>query len=286
MIIKIVKILKKNLFLFFLLYSSVIAQVEDPENAQGIFLTVGVGPRFPIGQFSDQQTIGAGFDAMLSFTDNEFAPLFFYLNIGYQNHQGDYDYYKVSDHSSITTNLVAFHGGVRYFFEPIIDDMILLMPTLEGGITYAYIEKYHQYKLESGRNDKLQGLSQLGFHVGGGLSFFLMDVTANYNNFDGVYIYNCNYGEFSNLSTWNNGLDPFGAGSYPNSGLALNEVFNCNFNNLNSGNIDPIKNLKQTNNIILPGRVEPTQYLSKSSIYINSSRHESEIHRGDLGGSR
>ncbi|MDX1702531.1 MAG: hypothetical protein R3250_18015 [Melioribacteraceae bacterium] len=167
--------------LLFLLVSVTPAQLEDPESAQGIFLTVGVGPRFPIGQFGDQQAIGAGFDAMLSFTDNEFAPVFFYLNIGYQNHPGDYNFYKVSDHSSISTNLVSFHGGARYFFEPIINDMILLMPILEGGLTYAYIEKYHQYKIETGRNDNLQGLSQLGFHVGGGLSFFLMEVTANYN---------------------------------------------------------------------------------------------------------
>jgi hypothetical protein len=175
------KISKKLLYLFFLILSPIFAQVEDPDNAQGIFLTVGVGPRFPIGQFGDQQAIGAGFDAMLSFTDNDLAPLFFYLNIGYQNHPGDYDFYKVSDHSSISTNLVTFHGGARYFFEPIIDDIILLMPILEGGVTYAYIEKYHQYKIDTGRNDNLQGLSQFGFHLGGGLSFFLMDVTANYN---------------------------------------------------------------------------------------------------------
>ena len=68
-------------------------QITDPGNAQGIFLTVGVGPRFPVGEFGNQQSIGAGFDAMISFTDIELAPLFFYLNIGYQNHPGDYDYY-------------------------------------------------------------------------------------------------------------------------------------------------------------------------------------------------
>ena len=59
--------------------------------------------------------------------------------------------------------------------------MILLMPIIEGGITYAYIEKYRQFKIDSGRNDKLAGSSQLGFHLGAGLSFFLMDVIASYN---------------------------------------------------------------------------------------------------------
>jgi len=171
-----------NLLLFYLLSVSIsFAQFTDPDNAQGIFLTVGVGPRFPIGELGSQQTIGAGFDAMLSFTDNDLAPLFFYLNIGYQNHPGDYDYYKITDHSSLTTNIVSFHTGARYFFAPLIDDIILLMPILEGGLTYAYVEKYHQYKINSGKNDKLENLSQLGFHTGVGLSFFLMDVTAIYN---------------------------------------------------------------------------------------------------------
>ena len=156
-------------------------QITDPGNAQGIFLTVGVGPRFPVGEFGNQQSIGAGFDAMISFTDIELAPLFFYLNIGYQNHPGDYDYYKVTDLSSISSNIISFNTGGRFFFNPIIEDMILLMPIIEGGITYAYIEKYRQFKIDSGRNDKLAGSSQLGFHLGAGLSFFLMDVIASYN---------------------------------------------------------------------------------------------------------
>jgi len=175
------KLIKKIVSVILLIYSVSNAQITDPGNAQGIFLTVGVGPRFPIGEFGNQQSIGAGFDAMISFTDNELAPLFFYLNIGYQNHPGDYDYYKVTDLSSISANIISFEAGGRFFFSPIIEDMIILMPIIEGGITYAYVEKYHQYKIDSGRNDKLMGSSQLGFHAGVGLSFFLMDVMASYN---------------------------------------------------------------------------------------------------------
>ena len=169
------------IILFISLQITAIAQFSDPANAQGVFLTVGVGPRFPIGEFSDQQSIGAGFDAMISFTDNELAPLFFYLNIGYQNHPGDYDYYKITDLSSISTNIVSFQTGGRFFLSPLVEDMILLMPIVEGGLTFAYVEKYQQYKIDSGRNDKLRSISQLGFHIGAGLSFFLMDVIASYN---------------------------------------------------------------------------------------------------------
>lgn len=157
------------------------SQLIEPSDAQGLFLTVGVGPRFPIGDLGTQQTIGAGFDVMVSYTDNNFAPYFFYMNIGYQNHPGDYDYYKISDNSSLSTNIITFHGGARYYFDPIISDMILLMPILEGGITYGYVEKYNQYKVDTGRNDKLQSLSKFGAHIGGGISFFLMDVVAIYN---------------------------------------------------------------------------------------------------------
>lgn len=170
-----------KIFLILLtLASTMYAQLNEPADAKGMFLTVGVGPRFPIGNLGSQQTIGAGFEAMISFTDNNLAPTFFYLNIGYQNHPGDYDFYKTSDHSSISANIISFHGGTRYFFEPVIKDMILLMPFLEGGVTYAYVEKYHQFKIDTGKNDDLQSLSRLGFHFGGGLSFFLMDVIGTY----------------------------------------------------------------------------------------------------------
>ncbi len=122
------------LIILFLSSSYSFSQLVEPGDAQGLFLTVGVGPRFPIGDLGSQQAIGAGFDVMLSYTDNNFAPYFFYLNIGYQNHPGDYDYYKISDNSSLSTNIISFHGGARYYFEPIIKDMILLMPILEGGV--------------------------------------------------------------------------------------------------------------------------------------------------------
>ena len=180
--------------LFLLLLSSNIAftQIGDLGEVKGVFLTVGVGPRFPIGDLGKQQTIGAGFDVMISYTDNNFAPNFFYLNIGYQNHPGDYDFYKISDNSSLTTNIVSFHFGTRYFFEPLIRDMFLLMPILEGGFTYGYVEKYNQFKDGTGKNDKLQSFSKFGAHIGGGLSFFLMDVTAIYN-----YLQNNQYFSFN-----------------------------------------------------------------------------------------
>jgi hypothetical protein len=184
-------IIKTHLLLFLFCINS-FAQLDSSGDAQGVFFTVGVGPRFPIGDLGSEQTIGAGFDAMVSVTDNNIAPLFFYVNVGYQNHPGDYDFYKISEHSSITTNIISFHAGSKYFFEPIINDMFLLMPILEGGLSYAYVEKYHQYKIDSNKKDNLQGISKFGFHFGGGISFFLMDLVAIYNYFPGEQYFSLN----------------------------------------------------------------------------------------------
>jgi hypothetical protein len=175
------KIAFRFFILIFILSCNIFAQFREPENAKGLFLTVGVGPRFPIGLFGEQQTIGSGFDIMLSYTDSELAPIFFYANVGYQNHSGNYNYYKKSDISSLSTNIISLHSGGRYFFKPIIEDLILLMPIIEGGVTYAHIEKFNKYIIDLNKNDDLQSLSQFGFHIGGGLSFFLMDIVAIYN---------------------------------------------------------------------------------------------------------
>ncbi len=172
----------KNIVLLIVLMSNILfAQVSSSDDIKGLFLSIGVGPRFPIGEFSTQQTIGAGFDVSISYSHSSMFPVFYYGKIGYQNHPGDYDFYKISDHSSLSTNIVSFNGGVRYFFSPILEDVVLLMPFAEGGISYAYITKYHQYKIGSKKQDTLEDLSSLGFHIGGGLSFFLMDIMASYS---------------------------------------------------------------------------------------------------------
>lgn len=166
------KIFISYFFLIIIVANNLFAQIQNTKNAQGLFLTIGVGPRFPIGELADQQTIGAGFDIMLSYTDSELAPVFFYGNLSYQNHPGDYEYYKKTDLSSLSTSIFSFHGGTRYYFHPLVEDVILLMPILEGGFSYSYIEKFNQYKIDTGKSDKLQNISKFGFHIGGGLSFF------------------------------------------------------------------------------------------------------------------
>jgi len=179
------KIIKTSVLILLLLSTFLSAQFNSSNDIKGLFLSVDVGPRFPIGELSSQQTIGVGFDVAISYTHTSLFPIFYYAKIGYQNYPGDYDYYKISDHSSLSTNMIAFNGGARYFFPPLIEDLVLLMPFAEGGISYSYITKFHQYKIDSNKKNSLEDFSKLGFHIGGGLSFFLMDIMTSYNYLSG-----------------------------------------------------------------------------------------------------
>ena len=152
--------------------------------AKGMFFSTAIGPRFPISKFAEQQTIGVGFDAILSYTDNVILPIFAFLKIGYNNFPGDYNYYRNSDHSSITTNMISFSGGVKYYFAPLVNDMVLLMPVMEGGLSIAYLEKLHQFKIDRRRPDVKETLTKMGFHIGGGFTIFLMELIANYNYYN------------------------------------------------------------------------------------------------------
>jgi hypothetical protein len=173
---------KKISILIFLIYSGLnIAQTNiSTPDAKGFFFTLGVGPRFPLGEFSRKNNAGPGVEASLSFTDINFSPLFFYTNFGFQNHSGNFKYYQTSDHSTLSSSLISINLGGKYFFKPMIDNVILLMPFVEGGFTYAYVSNFHQYKIDLFKNDDIENLHKFGFHIGGGLSFFLMEVIASY----------------------------------------------------------------------------------------------------------
>ncbi|MEE9431120.1 MAG: hypothetical protein V3V16_08775 [Melioribacteraceae bacterium] len=176
--------MRKNvlILLFILLVTSVsFSQSSSLGEAKGVLLTSGVGPRFPIGKFADQQAIGVGFDVILSYTDNITFPFFLFAKVGYQNYPGEFKFYRTTDHSNIAGNLVSFSVGARHYFTPIIEDIVLLMPVLEAGATVAYLSKLHQYKIDSGRIDMTENLTKFGFHFGGGFTLFLMDIMANYN---------------------------------------------------------------------------------------------------------
>ena len=174
-------IMKKLLLLLILSLSVVQGQTFKFGEAKGLFMAVGVGPKFPIGEFSTKSNIGVGFDITFSYTDNLFLPVFLYSNIGYQHYPGKQDLYKRSDYSSFSSNVLIFSGGVRHYFQPLLENIVLLMPVLDVGVEFAYFENFHQYKLDRNKQNSVEQIGKFGFQVGAGFSMFILDVMTYYN---------------------------------------------------------------------------------------------------------
>ena len=174
----------KKLFLLLFVFTTLsYGQMFKFGEVKGLFMSVGVGPRMPLGDFANAHGIGSGLDMSLLYTDNIIVPVFIYGTIGYQHHPGKQDFYKGTDYSSISTNLYYGNLGVRHYFTPLVENVILLMPVIDGGVSVAFSETSHQYSIESGRNNSSENLVKLGGHIGAGFSMFLMDVMAYYNYF-------------------------------------------------------------------------------------------------------
>ena len=174
---------KKNLFLliFFISISISAQTLYKFGDAKGLFMSVGVGPRFPINEFAKSQNLGVGFDVTFSYTDNAILPIFFYTGIGFQHNPGKQDFYKKSDYSSLSTNLLFVNSGVRYYFSPLLEQVILLMPIVDVGVNFGLFEKLHQFKLERNKANYVEEVFKGGAHVGVGFSMFILDVIAYYN---------------------------------------------------------------------------------------------------------
>ena len=69
----------KKLLFFLILFTSVAFGQFKFGAAKGLFMGIAVGPQFPIGEFADAQNIGIGAEVILSYTDNEFLPVFLYI---------------------------------------------------------------------------------------------------------------------------------------------------------------------------------------------------------------
>jgi hypothetical protein len=176
---------RKTWFAVIILFAScpMYSQIFTPGQAQGLFMSVGVGPKIPIADYSDSHNIGVGFDFTFSYTDNNLAPLFAYTKIGYLHFPGRQNFYKSTDYSSISSNVIFVYPGARIFLPPVIDQEFLLMPVVEVGASWAWFQTYHQFKTGSGRSNYTEDDTKWGFHMGAGFSMFLLDVLTYYNYF-------------------------------------------------------------------------------------------------------
>ncbi|MGK9476545.1 hypothetical protein [Melioribacter sp. OK-6-Me] len=173
----------KIFLLLMLLFFSVTnnAQPTSFGDAKGLFMSLGVGPKFPVGNFSDKNNIGVGAETSLLYTDNLLVPFFFYSTLGYQHYPGKQTLYKKTDYASYSSNMIFLAAGIRYYFPPLVENVALLMPLVDAGIQYSYFENSHIFKEDKNRQNFTEGKSKFGFQIGGGFSMFILDVMTYYN---------------------------------------------------------------------------------------------------------
>ena len=173
----------KKLLIILIIIScgAVFAQKVPNDKARGIFISFGVGPRLPVNSFSNSTDIGYGFDVEIAYTDNEFLPVFLFGRIGFDQFPGSQSFYESSDYSNFSTNSLPMSFGARYYFPPLVENVVLFMPVVELSANYDYLQKLHQFKPASGRANFLEDISKFGFSAGAGLSMFMMEIMVSYN---------------------------------------------------------------------------------------------------------
>jgi hypothetical protein len=136
----------KYLLITLLFFSTIAIAEKPPSNkATGLFVAFGVGPRMPLGDFSKTTDIGYGLNVEFSYTDNEFLPVFLFANIGYEQYPGSQNYFQETEYSNFHTNALPINIGARYYFAPLLDNIVLLMPILQASASYTYSHTLIEY---------------------------------------------------------------------------------------------------------------------------------------------
>jgi hypothetical protein len=156
------------------------------DKARGIFLAIGVGPRLPVSSFSNQSDLGYGFNLEISYTDNEYLPIFLFAKAGFEQYPGSSDFYQASDYNNFSTTLFPVSIGARYYFPPILESIVLLIPIAEASFNYTFLSRLHQFKPTSVKNNFTEEMSKFGVSIGGGFSMFLMEIVLVYNYFETI----------------------------------------------------------------------------------------------------
>jgi len=156
--------------------------IDPPvSKARGVFLAFGVGPRLPISDLSNSTDLGYGFNIEVSYTDNEYLPFFLFVNVGFEQYPGSQSFYQESDYSNFSTNALPVNVGIRYYFSPLLEQIVLLIPIVELSASFTYFQKLHEFKVDSERINFKEDMTKLGVTGGVGLSMFLMEIMAAYH---------------------------------------------------------------------------------------------------------
>lgn len=170
-------------FILIILFTSISAFAEKPPSgkATGFFLGFGVGPRVPVGDFAKSTDIGYGIKVEFSYTDNEVLPFFLFGSLGFEQYPGSQNYFQETVYSNYHTNSLPINLGARYYFPPMLENIVLLMPIIQASFNYTYYQKLHEFDQSAGRNNFLEEKSGIGFSTGVGVSMFMMELLAAYN---------------------------------------------------------------------------------------------------------
>ncbi len=172
---------KLLLFLILVFACNVFPQSTPVDKARGLFIAFDVGPRLPLGYFANSTDLGYGFNVELSYTDDQYLPFFVFAKVGFDQFPGSQQFYEVTDYSNYFTRALPVDLGVRYFFPPLVENIVLFMPIVEVSADYTYFEKLHQFKPATGKSNYIEDNSKIGFSAGAGISMFMMEVVASYH---------------------------------------------------------------------------------------------------------
>ncbi|MCH7774273.1 MAG: hypothetical protein IH784_07685 [Bacteroidetes bacterium] len=173
----------KNFLIPVIILFTVNSFAIDPpvSKARGVFLAFGVGPRLPISDLSNSTDLGYGFNIEVSYTDNEYLPLFLFVNVGFEQYPGSQSFYQETDYSNLSTNALPVNAGIRYYFSPLLEQIVLLIPVVELSASFTYFQKLHEFKFDSDRINFKEVMTKLGVTGGVGLSMFMMEIMAAYH---------------------------------------------------------------------------------------------------------
>jgi len=159
---------------FFLLFFLLTIQVYSQE-ISGIFFSPFVGARFPLDEAAKKHKTGFSFGGSFEYGTSA-LPFIMKVEFNYTHFPQKGLVQNQYESKSITG--VGF--GLDYLFFPLIASETILTPFLSVDITYNYIERQiltYTYRFETFTREQ----QKLGFAIGGGFSFFLVEFTLKYH---------------------------------------------------------------------------------------------------------
>lgn len=176
--------IKTILFVFLILSVNVYGQITNykPGDIRGLFLDVGVGPRFAVGDFASNHFFASGFEASLSYADDNSLPFFVYGKFNFASFPSEFTDILSSSEFEVSSRFFLLEPGICYFFPPISDKVVLLMPFAEGGVNLGIVHTVHQLNTEIKTQYSTNDF-KFGLHLGVGVSMFLLDALITYNYF-------------------------------------------------------------------------------------------------------